>query len=134
METEKKFEICTKTTVYLTQQDIDDIMVAALEGGINYWCWRVVVQGDYLGEYASEQISRGGKLAVWIDELFEDDKTCYMLDRDKFLAGFKLWLEKGGDSYDAIDYSDGSVDCGQIDATCADEIVQYALFGEVVFG
>lgn len=134
METEKKFEICTKTTVYLTQQDIDDIMVAALEGGINYWCWRVVVQGDYLGEYASEQISRGGKLAVWIDEPFEDDKTCYMLDRDKFLAGFKLWLEKGGDSYDVIDYFDGSVDCGQIDATCADEIVQYALFGEVVFG
>lgn len=134
METEKKFEICTKTTVYLTQQDIDDIMVAALEGGINYWCWRVVVQGDYLGEYASEQISRGGKLAVWINEPFEDDKTCYMLDRDKFLAGFKLWLEKGGDSYDVIDYSDGSVDCGQIDAACADEIVQYALFGEVVFG
>lgn len=32
------------------------------------------------------------------------------------------------------DYSDGSVDCGQIDATCADEIVQYALFGELVFG
>ena len=134
METEKKFEICTKTTVYLTQQDIDDIMLSAFEGGINYWCWRVVVQGDYLGEYASEQISRGGKLAIWLDEPFEDDKTCYMLDRDKFLAGFKLWLEKGGDSYDAIDYSDGSVDCGQIDATCADEIVQYALFGEVVFG
>lgn len=43
-------------------------------------------------------------------------------------------LEKGGDSYGAIDYSDGSVDCGQIDATCADEIVQYALFGELVFG
>lgn len=134
METEKTFEICTKTTVYLTQQDIDDIMVSAFEGGINYWCWRVVVQGDYLGEYASDQISRGGKLAVWLDEPFEDDKTCYLLDRDKFLAGFKLWLEKGGDSYDAIDYSDGSVDCGQIDATCADEIVQYALFGEVVFG
>lgn len=57
-----------------------------------------------------------------------------MLDRDKFLAGFKLWLENDRDSYDAIDYSDGSVDCGQIDATCADEIVQYALFGELVFG
>lgn len=132
---EKKFEILVQIRAALTQQDIDDIMVSALEGGINYWCRRVVVQGDYLGEYASEQISRGGKLAIWLDEPFEDDKTCYMLDRDKFLAGFKLWLEKGGDSYyDAIDYSDGSVDCGQIDATCADEIVQYALFGELVFG
>jgi len=131
---EKKFEVLVQIRAALTQQDIDDIMVSALEGGINYWCRRVVVQGDYLGEYASEQISRGGKLAVWLDEPFEDDKTCYMLDRDKFLAGFKLWLEKGGDSYDAIDYSDGTVDCGQIDATCADEIVQYALFGELVFG
>lgn len=134
MKTEKKFEIRTKITVYLTQQDIDDIMVSALEGGINYWCRRVVVHGDYLGEYASEQISRGGKLAIWLDEPFEDDKTCYVLDRDKFLAGFKLWIESDGDSYDAIDDSDGSVDCGQIDAVCADEIIQYALFGEVVFG
>lgn len=134
MEAEKRFEIRTKITVYLTQQDIDDIMVSAFEGGINYWCRRVVVQGDYLGEYASEQISRGGKLAIWLDEPFEDDKTCYALDRDKFLAGFKLWIESDGDSYDTIDDSDGSVDCGQIDAICADEIIQYALFGEVVFG
>lgn len=134
MKTEKKFEIRTKITVYLTQQDIDDIMVSAFEGGINYWCRRVVVQGDYLGKYASEQISRGGKLEIWLDEPFEDDKTCYVLDRDKFLAGFKLWIESDGDSYDAIDHSDGSVDCGQIDAVCADEIIQYALFGEVVFG
>lgn len=134
MKTEKKFEICTKITVYLTQQDIDDIMVSAFEGGINYWCRRVVVQGDYLGKYASEQISRGGKLAIWLDEPFEDDKTCYVLDRDKFLAGFKLWIESDGDSYNAIDHSDGSIDCGQIDAVCADEIIQYALFGEVVFG
>ena len=134
MEAEKRFEIRTKITVYLTQQDIDDIMVSAFEGGINYWCRRVVVQGDYLGEYASEQISRGGKLSIWLDDPFEDDKTCYVLDRDKFLAGFKLWIESDGDSYDTIDDSDGSVDCGQIDAICADEIIQYALFGEVVFG
>lgn len=134
MEAEKRFEIRTKITVYLTQQDIDDIMVSAFEGGINYWCRRVVVQGDYLGKYASEQISRGGKLAIWLDEPFEDDKTCYVLDRDKFLAGFKLWIESDGDSYDTIDDSDGSVDCGQIGAICADEIIQYALFGEVVFG
>lgn len=134
MKTEKKFEICTKITVYLTQQDIDDIMVSAFEGGINYWCRRVVVQGDYLGKYASEQISRGGKLEIWLDEPFENDKTCYVLDRDKFLAGFKLWIESDGDSYDAIDHSDGSVDCGQIDAVCADEVIQYTLFGEVVFG
>lgn len=130
---EKKFEILVQIRAALTQQDIDDIMVSALEGGINYWCRRVVVHGDYLGEYASEQISRGGKLAIWLDEPFEVDKTCYMLDRDKFLAGFKLWLENGCGNCDVVDASDGSVDCGEIDGTAADEIVQYALFGNVVF-
>ena len=112
---EKKFEVLVQIRAALTQQDIDDIMVSALEGGINYWCRRVVVQGDYLGEYASEQISRGGKLAVWLDEPFEEDKTC------------------GCGNCDVVDASDGSVDCGEIDGTAADEIVQYALFGNVVF-
>ena len=131
---EKKFEVFAQIRAALTQQDIDDIMVSALEGGINYWCRRVVVQGDYLGEYDSEQISRGGKLAVWLDEPFEDDKTCYILDLNKFLSGFKLWLENSHSNCDVVDNIDGSVDCGQIDATCADEIIQHALFGDLVFG
>lgn len=128
------FEVHAEITARLTQQDVDDIMVSALEGGINYWCRRVVVQGKYLGEYASDQISRGGQLAVWLEEPFEDDKTCYMLDLDKFLAGFKQWLENCYANCDVVDSTDGSVDCGQIDAACADEIVQHALFGDLVFG
>lgn len=75
MTDEKKFEVHAEITARLTQQDVDDIMVSALEGGINYWCRRVVVQGKYLGEYASDQISRGGQLAVWLEEPFEDDKS-----------------------------------------------------------
>ena len=62
-----------------------------------------------------------------------EDKTCYLLDLDKFLAGFKLWLENGYGNCDVVDASDGSVDCGEIDGTAADEIVQYALFGNVMF-
>ena len=134
MTDEKKFEVHAEITARLTQQDVDDIMVSALEGGINYWCRCVVVQGKYLGEYASDQISRGGQLAVWLEEPFEDDKTCYMLDLNKFLAGFKQWLENCYANCDVVDSTDGSVDCGQIDAACADEIVQHALFGDLVFG
>lgn len=36
MENDKKFTVEVKFDVTLTQQDIDDIMVSALEGGINY--------------------------------------------------------------------------------------------------
>ena len=125
---EKVFTVKAEINVKLTQQDIDDIMVAALEGGIDYWCFKVEVVGDYLGEYASEQISRGGMLKLY--DIENGDK--YWLDLEKFLKGFKLWLENDGDEYGAVENGEG--DCCNIDAGCADEIVQYALFGELVFG
>ena len=125
----KKFEVKVEIRVELTQQDIDDIMVAALEGGINYWCDEAAVEGgEYLGKYASDQISRGGTLL-----LHDTDEDAYRkLDLEKFLKGFKLWLENGGDQYGAVQGHE--VDCCNIDAGCADEIVQYALFGEGVYG
>ena len=101
---------------------------------MNYWCRSVVVEGDYLGEYASDQISRGGRLTFWLYEPFDDGMASRTLDLDKFLAGFKMWLENARANCDVIDNVDGSVDCGQIDAICADEIIQHALFGDVVFG
>ena len=131
---EKKFEVLVQIRAALTQQDIDDIMVSALEGGVHYWCRSVVVEGDYLGEYASDQISRGGRLTFWLYEPFDDGMASRTLDLDKFLAGFKMWLENARANCDVIDNVDGSVDCGQIDAICADEIIQHALFGDVVFG
>ena len=129
MSAEKKFEVKAELRVELTQQDIDDIMVAALEGGINYWCDEAAVEGgEYLGEYASDQISRGGTIL-----LHDTDEDAYRkLDLEKFLKGFKLWLENGGDQYGAVQGHE--VDCCNIDAGCADEIVQYALFGEVIYG
>lgn len=125
----KKYEVQAEIRVELTQQDIDDIMVAALDGGINYWCDEAAVEGgEYLGKYASDQISRGGTLL-----LHDTDEDAYRkLDLEKFLKGFKLWLENGGDQYGAVQGHE--VDCCNIDAGCADEIVQYALFGEVVYG
>ena len=50
--------------VTVTERDIDDIMSCALDGGICYWCKEANVVGEYLGEYASDQISRGGKLEL----------------------------------------------------------------------
>lgn len=129
------FQVEAKLTTYinLTEEDIDDIMASALEGGVVYWADTAKVDGDYLGEYASEQISRGGKLKFHLIEAFENDKRWYVLDRDKFLKGFAMWIEACNDQYGVID-NIGSVDCGNIDGCCADEIVQYALFGELVFG
>lgn len=112
----------------LTNQNIDDIMASALDGGIAYWCFKAEVVGEYLGEYASDQISRGGMLKLYDMESGEK----YWLDREKFVNGFKLWVKNGDDLHCAVDVK--GVDCGNIDGDMADMIVQYALFGEVVYG
>ena len=111
----------------VSDEDIDDIMSAALDGGITYWCGRAEVVGEYLGEYASEQISRGGTLKLYDIE----DGTVSELTLDKFLNGLRLWIENER----AFELTDaGRLDVGQIDAPAADTIIQYALFNDVIFG
>ena len=108
--------------------DIDDIMSAALDGGITYWCGRAEVVGEYLGEYASEQISRGGTLKLFD---IEEPKTVYELTLDKFLNGLRLWIENER----AFQLTEaGRLDICQIDAAAADTIIQYALFCDIVYG
>ena len=113
----------------VTPQDIDDIMVTALEGGINYWCRKAEVVGEYLGEYASDQISRGGSLILYDAESSDH----WELNLEKLLNGIQKAIEDNWFSdYDW--YVDGELDCCQIDAEVADTIVQLALFDDVVFG
>ena len=117
--------------VIVTEEDVDDIMCSALEGGITYWCDSARVQKDKrVASWGHEQIARGGALVL---HDVEDIDEKWELDLEKFLNGFKLWVEQGLDEYGAVQ-KDSTVDCCQIDAACADEIVQLALFGEVTFG
>lgn len=125
----KTFSVHIEMDVNLTQQDIDDIMVSALEGGITYWCGCAKVVGEMLGNYASEQISRGGALILHDTE--SSDK--WELNLEKFLNGVKRWLQNNEDRYGAV-ASDGTFDPGEVDAEMSDLIVQYALFGKPVFG
>lgn len=117
--------------VVVTQEDIDDIMTGALEGGINYWCGEAEVVGNYLGEYASEQISRGGQLILYD---IEEDET-YTLDREKFMKGLKMYFEKPH-PYNILEEIDNKlrIDTCNADDTVCDMIIQYALFDDIVFG
>jgi len=121
--------------VHVTPQDIDDIMVTALEGGITHWCGSAeVVGGKYLGEYASDQISRGGELQLCD---IEDPSENWILSRSNFLDGLAKYLEAG--NMDCIEESNFSssvytLETGDIDADAADSIIQYALFGKLVYG
>ena len=125
----KGFEVTATQNIFLWVQDIDDIMACALEGGINYWADSAdVIEEKRVADWGHEQIARGGVLMI---HDFEDD-AIHELTLEKFLTGFKLWFENGGDNCGAV--SANEVDCGMIDAGDADCIIQYALFGEVVYG
>lgn len=118
--------------IQVTNEDIDDIMAGALEGGITYWCGEAEVVGDYLGEYASEQISRGGKLLL---HDIEDEDEIHELTKEKFLNGIRLYLQNPH-PYDITEGTkDGyKLDTCMADAVVCDMIVQYALFEDVIYG
>lgn len=113
--------------IEITDADIEDIMVSALEGGVDYWCkslkrpYRPKDNADYF----SDELTKGtGELT------FVAEGKSYKLTKENFLTGLAKYLENP--RYDCF-YEDG-IDPGNIDATCADMIVQYALFGELVYG
>ena len=115
--------------IRITSQDIDDIMTSALEGGITYWCGEAEVVGEYLGEYASEQISRGGTLILHDAE----SEDAWELNLEKLLRGIGIAIEE---SYlaDYEWYDSESIDPCQIDGDVADAIIQFAIFEEIIFG
>ena len=117
--------------VTLTAEDIDDIMCAALEGGITYWCYRAEVVNAFLGEYASEQISRGGTIKLYVDPDFldEGEPRTYELTLKNFLYGVNRYVKE---IYPGI-VDQGKLDVGNIDAPAADAIIQYAIFDEIVY-
>lgn len=121
-----------KLQLSITDEDIDDIMAVALEGGINYWCDEAEVEGDYLGTYANEQISRGGRLLL--HDMEEDEYR--ILTRESFIDGVVEYLQNPH-PYDILDGDDGrfvKIDTCQCDAVVCDMIIQYAIFGEVTYG
>lgn len=116
-------------SIKVTDENIDDIMAAALEEGITYWCCEAEVVGDYLGEYASDQISRGGTLILYDSE----DNEKYELNKEKLLNG--IMLAAKNNYYSDCEWINGNeIDTCSVDADVADCIVQFALFNEVVYG
>lgn len=113
-------------TYKINSKDIDDIMATALEGGITYWCDCVEITGDCLGEFASDQISRGGTLMLHDAE----ENKWHELTLGRFLLGLKCFTEEFGLELN----EDKTIDTCAMDDMDADSIVQYAIFGEIVYG
>lgn len=127
-------EIKITTTYIITPENINDLLVAALEGGINYWCRKAVIKKDTEGNlfnvlpedqdkvnYASDAIGYNGVLILY--DLESSDK--WELTLENVLKGIQMHCEKCNIT--------PSVLMDDYDADDADMIVQYAIFNEQIF-
>ena len=119
-------ELNTDITFEVSRQDVDDIMRLALEGGINEWCCAAEADGEFLGDYLSEQIGLGGVLILQD----ADTKQKYKLDLTKFIIGLQMAIEENPQ---LIDTDSLTLNTCCIDNDAANCIVQLALFGEVLY-
>lgn len=108
----------------ITNQMVTDILVAAFEGGINYWCTRVdVVVWPPECEFASDVPTHGGTVYL----IVEGDET----DRRALdLRSIKRGIRRAAAHFKHTPLSFYE----NHDASSADCAVQFALFNELVYG
>ncbi len=126
-------EIILKKKVIINQEDIDDIMVTALEGGITYWCYgaQSIMPDEWMREnkieYLSDVTGRGGDIVLTTED------GDFILTLQAFYNGLQQLIDESGEYY-IESTSDGlKIDTSEIDADIADLIIQYALFGKLVY-
>lgn len=96
-------------TVVISKEDIDDIMVSALEGGITYRADKAEPRCGIEFNFASDVISKGGSILIHDNE---EDAT-YELTKAKLLQGIRMYAEqpKSSDIFEVIDH-ELHIDCG----------------------
>jgi len=104
------------TTQDVTQEQIEDVMTTAFEGGSNYWIDEVTVDIEPTEKYKymSEVLTRGGTLKVYV----EGEDVIQTLTLGRFLNAL----------------SNEHFDFDNYDAGGADAVLQKAIFGEVIYG
>lgn len=121
--------------------ELADILCAALEGGCDYWADECQVVGEYRSKDKNlyEHFTNGGTLSIHLLEgsIEEDGPEWFDFDKTKFSKGLEKYLEENLD--EALQYMIEKdrekyfIDPCNVDSADADAILQYALFNEIVF-
>ena len=114
----------------ITEDDIENTIVSSFEGGSNYWMglqrdenWDDKPKNEPSSTWATKLLLEGKSIKLFDVEETEDDSE-WILTLEKLLDGF------------VKDFSNNPIhqDRDYWDAEVADCIMQYALFGEIVYG
>lgn len=136
--------------IKLTSQEIADIVTTAFEGGSNYWIVTVDVCRHYASGWHCErnlvrakikagiELHEGPMYSLW--KFWENDSNGYMIDFDEdediVLTAEKVvkGLQAMAQTWAFVPAIERLLVSGQYDADDADLALQFALFGEVVYG
>lgn len=125
-----KFKVRITITKEYTDQDMEDIIVTALEGGIGYWACLNNTTDDFKDQPKDTPVSewcwhllKEGKELCFLDAEYPDDAE-YHLCLLCLLDGIRKAIFNGN--------WDGDMD--SLDAIVADAIIQYAIFGDCIYG
>jgi hypothetical protein len=102
------------------------VVVAAVEGGINYWAQ---VRGYHWHDETNEA-------RVQVRDAYDDDKTWHQVDQDKVWEGMQKVLQPAFEVRDDIRSNIYLATVGRddgLDAEAADVIFQAILFGEIKY-
>jgi hypothetical protein len=115
-----------QVAVSFTENDINDIMVGAIEGGINYW--------GFVSAATKKTKPQDVATSEWCARKLLDGETVVIVDIEDREERFELTLEKlqKGIQMNANLFDHHIVD--EMDAEDYDRIIQYALFEDVVYG
>lgn len=124
-----KAEVNVTIEVALTEEQVSDIMVGAIEGGVNYWA-SIRRDSEWDSKPSDEPAS------MWATHLLLTGKQVQFYDyEDPTEEIDPLTLEKLVEGY-AKQVAENPIDADleQADANTYDNIIQYALFGQLVYG
>lgn len=135
------FEYKVSYTRCLEDDEVKDILTTAIEGGIGYWACLGNDDTDWIDARNSYKethnewpcycdvafdLLNNNKCVVFYDE--QDDNKKLLLDKHQFIIGCQSFEEHKGCSIKHM------LEDGDFDAWDADAIIQYALFGDVIYG
>lgn len=123
-----KFKV--QITKEFTDEEMEDIVVTALEGGIGYWACLDNATEDFKDQPKDTPVSewcwqllKDGKTLHFFDAGYPEDGE-YFLDLSSLLDGIGKAIVNGN--------WDGDMD--SLDALVADAIIQYAIFDDIIYG
>jgi hypothetical protein len=112
-----------------TENDICNIIVSSFEGGSNYWMgvdnttegWKDKPKDEPISTWATKLLLDGKKITLYD---IEDEETIFSLTLVKLLKGIMINATKRPFAWDRENWDALDCDC----------IMQYALFGDTIYG